>query len=240
MNPGILDLVKSTAWPLAIMVVAILLYGLVRRGMVSSVSATKDGIVLGLTPVDQRESYRHAMDKRILAVDNALYLAAKRVTQSLRRTMTGAVATSATCAVSKRAIGADLLEPLFDACDENDFKTHLAAPERRVYLDQKMTAIRDYYEDLSDATSIGCSVDDGENDLPPWEAAEPKIRTVVEAWADRIADAVEQACKAKIDIYTECRPQFFEAKDKYFVTVVDSCIEKNQKYIAALNGAAAA
>lgn len=238
MSPEIIDLIKSTAWPLALLVSAVLLFFLVRRGAVSSVSATKDGIVLGLTPVDQRESYRHAMDKRIMAVDNSLYLTAKRSIQALRRAMTSAVATSATCAVSKRAIGSDLLEPLFDACDENDFKNNLSTTHRKEYLDQKMLAIHDYYEDLAEATSIGCSADDGENDLPPWEATEPKIRAVVESWANRIADAVEQACRAKIEIYIECRPQFEEAKDKYFVAVVDSCIAKNKAYIGNLGGAA--
>jgi hypothetical protein len=230
-----IDLAKATAWPMAIIIGAAFIYGLVRRGMVSSLSATKDGLVLGLTPVDKRESSRHAMDKRIIAVDDALTLAAKRVTKAMRRPMIHAVADVTNCPITKRAMGSALLDPLFDACDENDFKTHLSAAERDQYVREKVSMVREYYDELSDATATGCAVDDGENDLPPWEEAEPRVKQVVETWAERIAYAVNEACAQKIGIYSECRPLFVDAKDKYFVGVVDECITKNRGYIEALN-----
>jgi hypothetical protein len=47
---------------------------------------------------------------------------------------------------------------------------------------------------------------------------------------------VTSASRAKIDIYTECQPQFVAAQDKYFAGVVDECIAKNRRYIEAIEG----
>ena len=74
-------------WPLAVIVIALVIRGIIRRGGVSSISATKEGVVIGMTPVDTRANYQHAMDKRIAAADDQLYRDAKRATKAARRAM---------------------------------------------------------------------------------------------------------------------------------------------------------
>lgn len=224
------------AWPFTILVGSVFIFILAVSGRVRSLTAGKDGVSLDLNKVNLREGSRHAMDRRIHTVDDRLDLAAKRATKSLRRTMVHAVSTATNCAITKRAMGSSLLDPLFDAADENDFKTHLSSNSRDAYIDAKVQAIREYYDELSEATSTGCASSDGENDLPPWEEAEKRIRDVVARWAYQIGEAVKTACREKIDIYREYRPQFEAANDKYFLDVVDSCIAKNQKYIEQLGG----
>ena len=241
MNIGIIGLIKEVSWPIAILVGSILLFTLVRRGKVQSISASREGgISLSLAPVDQREGSRHAMDRRIQAVDDELTLSAKRATKAMRRPIVQAVADITTCAVSKRALGSDLLEPLFDACDENDFKTHLAAKSRSGYIDEKMDAVREEYEDLRADATTGCASENEPTDIPAWESVEGRIREVIERWAAKVGVAVEAACRSKIEIYTECQPQFASAGDRYFASVVEECIAKNKRYIAGLEGKDAA
>lgn len=227
-------------WPLAVIVVALVIRGIIRRGGVSSISATKEGVVIGMNPVDTRANYQHAMDKRISAVDDQLYREAKRATKGARRSMVLAVSGQGMCAASKESVAGKLLDPLFDAVDDNDFKTHLAAPARSGYVEEKLNLTRERYEEAVEDSAMWCPVDDGSQDLRPWAEVEEQVRRVIERWADQVALSVERACKAKIEIYAECRPQFDAAKDSYMVGVIDACVAKNQGYVAGLHGPAAA
>ena len=46
-------------WPLAVIVIALVIRGIIRRGGVSSISAPKEGVVIGMNPVDTRANYQH-------------------------------------------------------------------------------------------------------------------------------------------------------------------------------------
>lgn len=226
--------IKVLAWPGVILVGAVLTYLTIRRGGVSSISASKDGVVIGMTPVNKRAGYQHAMDSRIADADNQLYRDAKRATKGIKRAMGLAVNGHGMCSASRESVASKLLDPLYDAVDDNDFKTHLAAGFRPGYIEDKMALICERYEEAAADAAMWCTVDDGSQDLRPWAEVEAAVAKAVERWADQIAAAVERACESKLAVYAECRPQFEAAKDAYMVGVIDGCAEKNRGYIAGL------
>jgi len=57
MTPQITDLIKTIAWPAAVIIGAVFVYLTVRGGNVSSISATLDGLVDNMVPVNSREAY---------------------------------------------------------------------------------------------------------------------------------------------------------------------------------------
>lgn len=232
--------IKALAWPAVILIGAVLTYITIRRGGVSSISASKDGVVIGMTPVDKRASYQHAMDRRVSEADDQLYRDAKRATKGARRAMALAVSGQGMCSASRESIASKLLDPLYDAVDDNDFKTHLAAAARPGYIEDKMALIRERYEEAAADAAMWCPVDDGSQDLRPWSEIEAAVAKAVERWADQVAAAVERACESKLAVYAEYRPQFEAAKDSYMVGVIDGCAEKNRGYVAGLRGPAAA
>ncbi len=232
-------LIEVGGWPLAAMVIAVVAYLVIRRGGVSSISATKDGLLIGMAPVDTRASFQHAMDKRIAAADDQLYRDAKRATKAARRAMELAVNGHGLCASSRESVASKMLDPLFDAVDDNDFKTHLAAAARQDYLEDKLALTKERYEEARADAAAWCPAEGGTQALMPWVNVESQVSAVLDRWADQVSAAVERACSAKLEIYAECRPQFDSAKDAYMVGVIDACVERNRGYIAGLRGSAA-
>ena len=231
--------IKALAWPTVILVGAILTYITIRRGGVSSISASKDGLVIGMTPVDTRANYQHAMDKRIAAADDQLYRDAKRATKAARRAMELAVNGHGLCASSRESVASKMLDPLFDAVDDNDFKTHLATANREAYLEDKLSLIRERYDEARADAAAWCQADGADQSLLPWEDVEAKVSEALARWGDQVASAVTRACTAKVEVYTECRPQFEAAKDEYMVKVIDTKMAANRGYAAAIVGPAA-
>lgn len=224
------------AWPVAAIVVALVVRGIIRRGGVSSISATKEGVVIGMTPVDTRAGYQHAMDKRISAADDQLFRDAKRATKAARRAMELAVNGHGLCASSRESVASKMLDPLFDAVDDNDFKTHLAAANRAAYLEDKLSLIRERYDEARADASAWCQAEGADQTLLPWDGVEARVSEALDRWGDQVAAAVTRACAAKVEVYTECRPQFEAAKDEYMVKVIDTKLEANRGYAAAIAG----
>jgi hypothetical protein len=231
------------AWPVAITVIAFYVFILIMSGKIRKASASKDGgISLDIAPIEARanvrEEARYYMDRRISEIDDDLKTEVKLRTQEFRKPILAAVAGSGLCTAALRAIASDLRGPMYHAVDENDFKHRLSSENRAGYLSEKLDALQEEYEDLvGEASSDPCAIGTGATiTFPTWAEVEPRLSRAVESWADKITVAVADACRRKIIVYQEYRPQFVEAGDERFVKIVDDCISKNAGYIEALLG----
>lgn len=234
MTHVITELVKALAWPLAIIIGASLVYGLVRRGAVQSMSAGKDGVSLQL--VESRQEREYFMNRRIAEIDQDLHTEIMARTRDLKKPLLRVVTGAGLCTAALRAIAADLRAPIYQAVDENDFKHKLAAANREGYLKGKLAALKDEYDDL--VAEVGydpCAAGPAAViAFPPWESVEAGMSRALNGWADKVAEAVSDSCRRKVAVYEEYRPQFESARDKKFTKIVDECIAKNQGYIQAL------
>lgn len=230
----LIELLKITAWPVAIIVAIIMIYSLIRRGTVSSLTASKDGISLQL--VESRQEREYYMNRRIQAIDQDLHTQIMARTRELKKPLLRAVSDASLCSAALRAIAADLRAPIYQAVDENDFKTKLSSSAREDYLDEKLSELQDEYLDLTaEAGADPCAAGPAPVvTWPAWIEVEPGMRQALESWADRVTDAVAGACRQKIEVYKEYLPQFAAAKDKHFAEIVSGCITKNEGYLAEL------
>lgn len=237
MDRQIIELIQTFAWPSAIMVVGILIYLLIQRGTVSSVSAGKDGISLQL--VESRQEREYFMNRRIAQIDQDLHTEIMSRTRALKKPLLRVVNGAGLCTAALRAIAADLRSPIYQAVDENDFKVNMATANREAYLELKLGALKDEYTDLvSEAGTDPCVAGPAAVIVfPEWDSVKPGMVRALELWADRVSDAVVLSCRRKIEVYEEYRPQFQAARDRKFTQIVEDCITKNQGYIEALGRA---
>ncbi|MGP1577801.1 MAG: hypothetical protein ACTTH7_10065 [Treponema sp.] len=70
---------------------------------------------------------------------------------------------------------------------------------------------------------------------PAWQAIKPAIQTITEEWAHTISEIIIKRCRKKIALY-ESQQHLFK-KDYYKKRCIDYPIEKNKRYIAALEEA---
>ena len=236
MDHETVELIKVIAWPVAIILVGVFVYLLVRRGSVQSFAMSKDGLTMALAPMEHRDEARYFMDRRISEIDADLKYSAKAITQALRKPILRAVSGSNLCSAALRAIASDLRGPMYNALDENDFKHRLAIDNREKYITAKMDDLKDEYTDLLEEVSYDpCAAgSDATIHYPPWADVEPRLRKAVDVWTDKIIGEVVDACHRKIGVYKEYRPQFESIKDVRFVQIIDECIAKNQGYIKGL------
>jgi len=232
-------------WPLAVLVGIILVFILIMSGRLKKASASKDGgIQLDMNPdeKEQRDNARaeadYFMRRRIDEIDESLKTTAKLKTQELRKPILAAVAGTGLCTPALHAIASDLRGPMYLAVDENNFKERLSKGQREEYIEEKIQALQEEYEDLvketrTDPCAVGPSASIA---FPAWPEVEPRLRLAVESWADRITLAVIDACRKKITVYQEYLPAFEDAKDQRFVKITQDCITKNAKYIEDLLG----
>jgi hypothetical protein len=225
---------NAIAWPVAVIIVSIILFTLVRSGSVQSLTAGKDGVSMQL--VESRQEREYYMNRRIAEIDQDLRAAIMSRTRDLKKPILRAVSGSTLCSAALRAIAADLRSPMYQAVDDNDFKHRLSKASRDQYLEKKLAELQDEYADLTtEASGDPCTAGPAAIVFyPPWEEVEPRLRRAVEMWAQWIRDSVIESCQKKIAVYEEYKPGFSAAKDKKFMEIVDSCIAKNKAYIQEL------
>lgn len=230
------ELIKALAWPVAVIFSSLLVFFIVKRGGISSLTAGKDGISLQL--VEARQSREYFMNRRINQIDSNLRAAIMAKTRDFKKPILRAVSGTPLCSAALRAIAADLRSSMYQAVDDNDFKKHLAVPYRDTYLAGKLKAMKDEYLDLTEEAGLDpCTIGPAAViTYPPWDEVSPGMREALESWGTWIAEAVIEACREKIEVYAEYRPEFVASNDEKFVKIIDGCIAKNTGYVQALGG----
>lgn len=234
-----IELIKSVAWPVAIIIAAVLVFLLIKRGRVQSLGLSKDGgLSLALAPIERRDEARYFMDRRIQEIDADLKVETREITQALRKPILAAVAGSGLCTAALRALASDLRGPMYHALDENDFKHRLTISRRAEYIRVKLAEMQQEYADLVEEASCDpCAAGPSATiTFPTWGVVQPRLERAIGAWADRITAAVVGACRKKVDVYEEYLPQFQVADDSRFIEIVKGCIAKNRGYIEGLTG----
>lgn len=236
MTPETQDLIKTLAWPVAVTISALLVFFIIKRGGISSLTAGKDGISLQL--VEARQSREYFMNRRINQIDNDLRAAIMSKTRDFKKPILRAVSGTPLCSAALRAIAADLRSSMYQAVDDNDFKKNLSTAHRDKYLASKLKAMKDEYLDLTEEAGLDpCTI--GPSAVikyPPWDEVAPGMIDALASWGQWIAAAVIEACREKIEVYSEYRPEFEASKDEKFIKIIDGCIAKNTGYIQALGG----
>ncbi|HOX32042.1 MAG TPA: hypothetical protein PLB91_06905 [Spirochaetales bacterium] len=228
-----LETAKVLAWPVVVVVVALVILALSRGGRVRGVSASKEGgVKIDFAPLEARGTTEYYLNRRIQEIDEEIRASATEAVRQLRKPIYRAIAGAGLCSASMRAVAGELSGVMYHAVDENNLKERVARPARADYIAAKLAAMRDEYLDLA-AEREDCP-SASQAPYPPWAEIEESLRSALEAWSETIAGVVAAGCKDKLKAYQEYRPQFEAAGDTKYAAIVDECIAKNQGYIAGL------
>lgn len=129
------------------------------------------------------------------------------------------------CSATRIAMTLTMKQPLMDFIAANHFTKELKGERFDSYRRKVVGAIRDTYTDiLYDIKNSKCNTK-----LPDWEDARSDYENLIDSWMYMILQETRNACRKKIDVYTNARR--IVEKNKRWLEVIDSCIAKNQDYI---------
>ena len=118
---------------------------------------------------------------------------------------------------------------LNERIDYNNIREKLSGRERREYLEDILSDIKDKYSTfllhlLKQSRDI--------NEYPCWESIENLIRELVNNWEEEVIKLLVHHMKEKINIYIDAKDDF--KTSEYIENSITYPIEKNKKYLKEL------
>jgi hypothetical protein len=130
--------------------------------------------------------------------------------------------------IVRRAFSAAIRFPMYKSINNNHFTKVLMHDKRQAYEDRIIRQLKNEYLDLYNAAKKS-----GRNVLRSWEDGAGKIvMSYFRDWINNILREVSETCADKIKTYRDYRSQ---VKSEHWITIIDSCIAKNEDYISRLH-----
>lgn len=220
----------------ASLIVIIPILRLLRKGNISSLSASKEGIKVDLTPVNKRDETNYFLTKRINEIDKQLEYHCYKITSTYNKKITFLFLNKQTCFSTISSLANELKSTLYQALRENNFKEKLSKDNIDDYLIDKLQDMKHNFIETSTFLSNEDCVINRNIIMPDFTEKEPILKEIIKNWSDEIRNAVITACNKKIETYNEYITIFNSNGDKYFIQVINDCIQKNKNYITDLGG----
>ncbi|MGP1530335.1 MAG: hypothetical protein ACTTI3_08410 [Treponema sp.] len=153
----------------------------------------------------------------------------RRVVRLLKEKITAVFEDNIKCSMPALTAIEAIKDIFEERVDRNQLRERLAFREREKYIaDILFFCKKEYMTFLQRIPALPC----GSEQYPEWGAVEPKIKAIIEEFADDVSKILIERCEEKIEVYTAERANFnFESAQKL---CVDFPIEKNRGYIERL------
>jgi hypothetical protein len=229
-------MIEAIAWPAALVLSLLVIWGVVKTGRIKSIGISKDALTVNAKEIPEamnlRDEIKNAMDKRISEFDMDLHAAVKSATRKERRAILGAIGETGLCSAAANMVALELLGPLYRAVDENNFKRRLSIQARDQFVLTKLEEMHEDYEIImGEVASDPCLVTGKPMTYPTWDVKKEGLEEIVNYWADAITKEVVRTCEKKVRTYRSYIHQFEAIKDGFYIQVCRDCIEKNIQYI---------
>lgn len=174
----------------------------------------------------------HAMNEENDDLDDYLHMKLRQMTNALRQRIVNMFCEYHSCTMTKRALSSALRFPLYESVNNNHFTKELMPGYFDKYRQRILGSLEDEYKDISTSAS---ETDCESNDLPTWRVASVIIEQLLDVWLRETANAVQDCSRQKLEVYARYLTQYEESHDKFRTSITKACIEKNTRYIEALD-----
>jgi hypothetical protein len=227
----IIELVKAGAILIACIVGGIALIGILKRGVVKSISAGKDGLSLQLSDeLENRSEAEYYVNRRIEEIDRLTHSELLQSVRELRKPIMRAVKKIGVCTVGVRAFIADIRSPIYRSVDKNDLKNILSNDNIKIYLEKKIIEIENEFIEILDCFQDElCGERKHEN---AWQEVESEMQAILKSWTDTARTLLIICSQKKISVYDENIG--LRKKEDVYRKILEQCKEKNENYIRGL------
>jgi len=176
-------------------------------------------------------SSEYHMNRKIDEIDRECKGNMRRHLGPVKNRVGIALSRVASCAHPRLAISTFITLPLGECISNNHFTTEFQPENYGEYRRRVIALARDEYEGMARADKPrGCP----QQALPEWSEIGAEIEACVVGWLMEAGRETIRACKKKIAVYDEFKRYFEEAKDSFRSGIARKCMDKNERYIVAI------
>lgn len=227
----IIELVKASGVIIGLIIGGIVLIGILRKGVLKSITAGKDGLSLQLSDeLENRSEAEYYVNRRIEEIDRLTHSELLQSVRDLRKPIMRAVKKFGVCTVGVRAFIADIRSPIYRSVDKNDLKNILSNNNLQAYLDKKIIEMENEFEEILECFQDElCGTSKHEN---AWSEVESEMQAILKSWTDTARTLLIICSQKKIAVYEENIG--LRKKEDVYRKILEQCKEKNENYIRGL------
>jgi len=175
----------------------------------------------------------HSLSEDIADIDSELRYKYRRLVFDIRGYVQRGLLSKNICDMTRAALSWSFYVPLILAVEENHFRKKFIRSRIDEYLATVVKEVEKEYELFSLQNSDGCK----KAKLPPFSDIEQWVLKLLRSeWVEKIKELMVYASEEKIEKYGTYLTKFMTTGDKYNLTVCETCIAKNKKYISEIRG----
>jgi hypothetical protein len=207
---------------------------LIRSKSAGKFKLGKGGVTFEIESKSRTNNYY--MTRRIQDLDVELKFRCRRITNDLRsKVMQGLSNVDGMCPIVRVSLSSSLRVPLYQSVEENGFKKKFTKNAVHEYLKVLIEEIELDYREFFYLIKDSCNQEHGT--IPDFDTIQKSIEGLLETfWVKKIVEQIIIICEKKIAAYNDYESLFRDLGDSYMLNVVDTCREKNLKYIEDLRG----
>jgi hypothetical protein len=180
---------------------------------------------------DQSKSNEYLMNREKDLHDEECKAECRKATNKLRTRITNEFRKYKVCTMTRRAVAAAILNPLYTRIQVNHFTEFLMPDKIKEYKDQVFEELKDEFEAVYYSNQDNpCNL----IEFPEWPEVENLLLSIRDAWIDLIKIEVAKCSGEKIKTYEKWMREFKADDNTSMEKITSGCIEKNEKYIREL------
>ncbi|MDR1901759.1 MAG: hypothetical protein LBQ88_05680 [Treponema sp.] len=180
---------------------------------------------------EQSKSNEYLMNREKELHDEECKAECRKATNKLRTRITNEFRQYGVCTMTRRAVAAAILNPLYTRIQVNHFTEFLMPDKIEEYKKQVFEELKDEFEAVYYSNQDNpCNL----IEFPEWHEVERLLLSIRDAWIDLIKTEVVKCSGEKIKTYEKWIREFKDDDNTSMVKITSGCIEKNEKYIREL------
>jgi hypothetical protein len=180
---------------------------------------------------EQSKTDEYLMNRENERHDEECKMACRKAINKFRIRITNEFRQYNVCAMTRRAVAAAILNPLYTRIQANHLTEVLMPDQINDYKEQVFYELRDEFEAVYYSNQDNpCNL----IEFPEWPEAESLLRTILDTWISILKMEVVKCSVEKIKTYEKWEQKFVADQNTGMIKVVCYCIAKNEKYIKEL------
>lgn len=220
--------ISNTGW-IVIAFIAVLIFTVIMMRGISFDWNGKKGIIGKEKERFDDQEKQQDLFRKVQEIDESCKADKKMAVKRLKGKLKSVFEPYIHCSMPAITVFEIILDVFEDRVERNCMRQKLTKEERSLYIADILYYIEtDYEQFLQNIPATPCHAEQ----YPDWNTIKPSIESITQEWADDIAAIIVKRCQEKIALY-ETEQHVFK-KDYYKKRCIDYPLEKNKRYIAAL------